>query len=345
MIQFFHVTKLYPGGQTALDDVTFDIERGQFVFLTGASGAGKTTLLRMIFREEVPSAGQILVNGRNVSSIPRSKIPYLRRTIGVVFQDFRLIARKTDLRERHLSAAAPRASTSRSRRSRPTRRSRRVGLAHRLNAFPPELSGGEQQRVAIARALINEPDILIADEPTGNLDPDLSREILRLFLEVNLRGTTVILATHDRDTIQRVGRRVLTLDGGRLVADQELVGTDPPALDPLAGNAEMSVPATASPTPPSPPRRPPNELPPGAPLLLPRGHGQPAAGLEGEPARRPHHRGQPVHRRRLPAGERQPLGVGRALARGDAGGDLPQARDPGGRPARGWPPRRRGRRG
>ena len=244
MIQFFHVSKQYPGGQSALDDVTFEIPRGQFVFMTGASGAGKTTLLRMIFREETPSSGQIVVNGRNVSSIPRSKIPYLRRTIGVVFQDFRLIARKTifenvtylprllgiDLREQKKQAYQA---------------LRRVGLAHRLNAFPPELSGGEQQRVAIARALINDPDILIADEPTGNLDPELSREILRLFLEVNLRGTTVILATHDRDTIQRVGRRVLTLERGRLVQDQELVGTDPPVLDPLAAgeaSQEMSVP-------------------------------------------------------------------------------------------------------
>jgi cell division transport system ATP-binding protein len=241
LIQFFHVVKRYPGGQTALDDVTFHVPRGQFVFLTGASGAGKTTLLRMIFREEVPSSGQILVNGRNVSSIPPSKIPYLRRTIGVVFQDFRLIARKTVFEnvtylprvlgvdpqgQKRLAYAAL----------------RRVGLAHRLNAFPPELSGGEQQRVAVARALINEPDILIADEPTGNLDPDLSREILRLFLEVNLRGTTVILATHDRDTIQRVGRRVLTLDAGRLLSDQELAGTDPPVLDPLAADGEEPAP-------------------------------------------------------------------------------------------------------
>jgi cell division transport system ATP-binding protein len=233
LIQFFHVSKLYPGGQTALDDVTFHLPRGQFIFLTGASGAGKTTLLRMIFRDEVPSGGQILVNGRNVSSIPPSKIPYLRRTIGVVFQDFRLIARKTVFENvtylpRLLGVDAP------GQKKLAYAALRRVGLAHRFNAFPPELSGGEQQRVAIARALINEPDILIADEPTGNLDPDLSREILRLFLEVNLRGTTVILATHDRDTIQRVGRRVLTLDHGRLIADQELVGSDPPVLDPLA---------------------------------------------------------------------------------------------------------------
>ncbi|MBW8875938.1 MAG: cell division ATP-binding protein FtsE [Acidobacteria bacterium] len=234
MIQFFHVSKRYPGGQSALDDITFDIPRGQFVFLTGASGAGKTTLLRLIFREEVPSAGQILVNGRNVASIPQSKIPYLRRTIGVVFQDFRLIARKTVFEN---VTYLPRllGVDLQGQKKLAYQSLRRVGLAHRLNAFPPELSGGEQQRVAIARALINEPDILIADEPTGNLDPDLSREILRLFLEVNLRGTTVILATHDRDTIQRVGRRVITLDRGAVVLDQELVGTDPPALDLLAG--------------------------------------------------------------------------------------------------------------
>ena len=249
MIQFFHVGKRYPGGQAALDDVTFDVPRGQFVFLTGASGAGKTTLLRMIFREEVPSTGQILVNGRNVSSIPPSKIPYLRRTIGVVFQDFRLIARKTVFEN---VAYLPRilGVDLQGQKKLAYLALRRVGLAHRLNAFPPELSGGEQQRVAIARALINEPDILIADEPTGNLDPDLSREILRLFLAVNLRGTTVILATHDRETIQRVGRRVLTLDHGRLTSDQELEGTDPPVLDPLAGAAEVpDVPGIAE-TPP-----------------------------------------------------------------------------------------------
>jgi len=254
LIQFFHVGKQYPGGQTALHDVTFDIPRGQFVFLTGASGAGKTTLLRMIFREEVPTTGQILVNGRNVSSIPRSKIPYLRRTIGVVFQDFRLIARKT-IFENVTYLPRVLGVPLQEQKKLAYQALRRVGLAHRLNAFPPELSGGEQQRVAIARALINDPDILIADEPTGNLDPDLSWEILRLFLEVNLRGTTVILATHDRDTIQRVGRRVITLDSGTVLSDQELVGTDPPELDPLAGTEEAPVPeipeAEAEPLPPA----------------------------------------------------------------------------------------------
>jgi cell division transport system ATP-binding protein len=248
VIQFFHVSKSYPGGQTALSDVTFEIPRGQFVFLTGASGAGKTTLLRMIFREEVPNEGQIVVNGRNVSSIPRSKIPYLRRTIGVVFQDFRLIARKTVFEN---VTYLPRilGFDLKSQKRMAYQALRRVGLAHRANAFPPELSGGEQQRVAIARALINEPDILIADEPTGNLDPDLSREILRLFLEVNLRGTTVLLATHDRETIHRVGRRVLTLDHGRLAGDQMLEGTEP--LDHLAAEEEAAPPDDVPPEEPA----------------------------------------------------------------------------------------------
>jgi cell division transport system ATP-binding protein len=240
LIQFFQVSKRYPGNpEPALNDVSFEIARGQFVFLTGASGAGKSTLLRLIFREEIPSDGQIVVNGRNVASIPRSKIPYLRRTIGVVFQNFRLISRKTVFEN---VTYLPRilGQDQRTQKQLAFQALRRVGLAHRLNAFPPELSGGEQQRVAIARALINEPDILIADEPTGNLDPDLSWEILRLFLEVNLRGTTVILATHDRDLIQRIGKRVLTLEKGQLGSDVEIEGTAPPRL---------STPETAPPEP------------------------------------------------------------------------------------------------
>ena len=241
MIQFFQVSKRYPGNpEPALNEVSFEIPRGQFVFLTGASGAGKTTLLRLIFREEVPSGGQIVVNGRNVASIPRSKIPYLRRTIGVVFQDFRLIARKTVFENvTYLPRILGQDLTTQKQLA--FQALRRVGLAHRLNAFPPELSGGEQQRVAIARALINEPDILIADEPTGNLDPDLSWEILRLFLEVNLRGTTVILATHDRDLIQRIGKRVITLEKGQLAADVELEGTSPPRLSTPEAEADAGA--------------------------------------------------------------------------------------------------------
>jgi cell division transport system ATP-binding protein len=230
VIRFFGVSKHYPGGQTALDDVSFHVPRGEFVFLTGPSGAGKTTLLRMIFREEVPSAGQIIVNGRNVGSLPRRKVPYLRRTVGVVFQDFRLIPRKTVFE--NVSYLPHLLGVDRRGQKRLAYQAlRRVGLAHRMNAFPPELSGGEQQRVAIARALISEPELLIADEPTGNLDPDLSAEILRLFLTINRRGTTVLLATHDRGMIERIGRRVLGLDAGRLVRDEVLEPAEP--LPPL----------------------------------------------------------------------------------------------------------------
>ena len=223
MIEFYGATKIYPGDQVGLADVDLKIAKGQMVFLTGASGAGKTTFLKLIYREEMPSRGQILVNGRNVSSLPRSKVPYLRRTIGVVFQSFRLIPRKTVFEN---VSYLPRilGYDTKAQKKMAYETLRQVGLAHRMNAFPLHLSGGEQQRVAIARALINQPDILLADEPTGNLDPELSEEILRLFLEINMRGTTIVFATHDRNLIQRVGRRVLTLDRGRLVDDRELTG-------------------------------------------------------------------------------------------------------------------------
>ncbi len=239
MIQFFHVGKQFPGGQVALEDVTFEIDRGEMVFLTGPSGAGKTSLLKLIFREDVPTSGSILVNGRNVSSLPRRTVPYLRRSIGVVFQDFRLIARKTVFE--NVSYLPRILGMDRDQQRKLAYDTlRRVGLAHRLNAFPPELSGGEKQRVALARALINEPEILLADEPTGNLDPDLSQEILRLLVEVNLRGTTVLLATHDRDTIQRLGRRVLTLAQGHLVGDQPAATAPVPLLPaPTPPTAQM----------------------------------------------------------------------------------------------------------
>ncbi len=221
MIELFGVSKRYPSGQLGLEDVTLRIDRGQMVFLTGPSGAGKTTLLKLIYREEVPSSGSILVNGRNVSSLPRGKVPFLRRTIGIVFQSFRLIPRKTVFEN---VCYLPRilGLSVKEQKKLAFETLRGVGLAHRMNAFPMELSGGEQQRVAIARALINRPEILLADEPTGNLDPELSDEILRLLLDINRRGTTVVLATHDRELIDRVGRRVLTLANGRLADDREL---------------------------------------------------------------------------------------------------------------------------
>ncbi len=225
MIELFSVTKRYPGGQIGLDDVSLQIDRGQMVFLTGSSGAGKTTFLQLLYCEEMPSSGNILVNGRNVSSLPRGKVPFLRRTIGVVFQSFRLIPRKTVFEN---VCYLPRilGMTAKEQKELAFETLRQVGLAHRMNAFPLQLSGGEQQRVAIARALINQPEILLADEPTGNLDPELSDEILRLLLEINRRGTTVIFATHDRELIDRVGRRVLTLEHGQLIEDRVLAEAD-----------------------------------------------------------------------------------------------------------------------
>jgi cell division transport system ATP-binding protein len=218
VIEFYRVSKHYPGGQRALDEVTFQVARGEFVFLTGPSGAGKTTLLRLVFRQEIPSTGQILVNGRNVASLPRRKVPFLRRTIGVVFQDFRLIPRKTVFENvTYLPRVLGLDGQRQKRLAYETLR--RVGLAHRMKAFPMELSGGEQQRVSIARALVNQPEILVADEPTGNLDPEMADEIFDLFLDINRRGTTVVIATHDARMLERLGKRVLALRGGKLVAD------------------------------------------------------------------------------------------------------------------------------
>ncbi|MCL4836532.1 MAG: cell division ATP-binding protein FtsE [Thermoanaerobaculia bacterium] len=228
MIRLHSVSKRYPGGQSALSDVSFDVSRGQFVILTGASGAGKTTLLRLLYREELPSSGQVLVAGRNVGALPARKVPFLRRNIGVVFQNFRLIDRKTVFEN---IAYLPRLLGHDGARQKrlAVEALRRVGLAHRLQAFPWQLSGGEQQRVAIARALINDPELLLADEPTGNLDPDLARQIVLLLLDCQRRGTTVVMATHDRELIRRIGQRVLTLDRGRLAQDETLPPGDLPA--------------------------------------------------------------------------------------------------------------------
>jgi|PersoiStandDraft_1058852.scaffolds.fasta_scaffold42075_2 cell division transport system ATP-binding protein len=215
MIHVFHVSKEFGRYRHALSDITFDIERGDFVFLTGPSGAGKTTLLRLLFRDELPTEGQIVVNGRNIGVLPHSKLPYFRRSIGIVFQDFKLIPRKTVFENVAFVQnilGTPVAVQKR----RAYQVLKQVGLHYQMNAHPSELSGGEQQRVAIARALVNEPVLLLADEPTGNLDPALSEEIMRLFAEIQIRGTTVVIATHDLDLIQRMGKRVLTLERGRL---------------------------------------------------------------------------------------------------------------------------------
>ena len=215
MIHLFRVCKEFGRFRHALSDVSCSVDRGEFVFLTGPSGAGKSTFLRLLFREELPTSGQILVNGRNIGVLPDSQVPYFRRTIGVVFQDFKLIGRKSvfeNIAFVQNVLGLPRAEQKR----RAYQVLKRVGLHYQINAYPDELSGGEQQRVAIARAIVNEPTLLLADEPTGNLDPALSEEIMRLFAEINIRGTTVVVATHDFEMIRRMGRRVLTLDRGRL---------------------------------------------------------------------------------------------------------------------------------
>jgi cell division transport system ATP-binding protein len=218
LIRLYHLTKRYAGGTVALDDVTLEVDRGEFVFLTGASGAGKTTLLRILLRQELPTEGQILVNGRNVTALPASKVPDLRRTMGVVFQDFKLVQRKTALQNvAYVLNVAGLPPVEQKKKAFEALRS--VGLHHRINVLPPTLSGGEQQRVAIARAVVNEPALLLADEPTGNLDPDLAVDIMQLFREINARGTTVVVATHDRELVRRMQRRVVVLDRGKVVDD------------------------------------------------------------------------------------------------------------------------------
>lgn len=215
MIEFYRVGKEYHG-RRVLKDVTFKVERGEFLFLTGPSGAGKSTLLKLLYRGEQPSEGQILVNGMNVGAMPPKRVPELRRTMGIVFQDYKLLPTRNVYENvsfvlKFLGVA----SSERKRRAYQTLRL--VELHHRLTAFPEELSGGEQQRVALARALVNEPELLIADEPTGNLDHRLAEEVMKLFSAINVRGTTVLVATHDRTLIQGSGRRCLTLDRGRVL--------------------------------------------------------------------------------------------------------------------------------
>jgi cell division transport system ATP-binding protein len=218
VIQLFHVKKAYPGDAPVLDDITLRVEKGEFVWLTGPSGAGKSTLLKLLFCAESPTSGQILIGGRNIGRISQGAIPYLRRNIGVVFQDFKLLDNRTILENVGYALEVLGASDGEI-RERSLKRLAQVGLDHRATSLPRRLSGGEQQRVAIARALVNEPTILLADEPTGNLDPGLTDSILKLLFDANARGTTVVVATHDRTLLSRYRKRTVALDKGKLVSD------------------------------------------------------------------------------------------------------------------------------
>ena len=218
MIQLFHVKKSYPGDAPVLDDITLRIEKGEFVWLTGPSGAGKSTLLKLLFAAESPTSGQILVGGRNIVRLAQGGIPYLRRNIGVVFQDFKLLDNRTVVENVGYALEVLGASDAEI-RERSLKRLDQVGLKHKATSLPRRLSGGEQQRVAIARALVNEPTILLADEPTGNLDPGLTDSILQLLFDANARGTTVVVATHDRTLLTRYHKRTVALDKGKMVFD------------------------------------------------------------------------------------------------------------------------------
>jgi cell division transport system ATP-binding protein len=216
VIETHHLSKLYSRGLYALQDLSLIVDKGEFVFLTGPSGAGKSTLLRLLLCQEQPSEGEIFVNGHDLTKLSRSDVQEYRRGIGFIFQDFKLIPSRTVFENVAFVLEVLGVPAAQQRR-RAFQVLKWVGLQHRINAYPRDLSGGEQQRIAIARALVNDPVLVLADEPTGNLDPDLSLEIMNLLREVNAGGTTVLVATHDRELIRLVGRRTITLDQGRIV--------------------------------------------------------------------------------------------------------------------------------
>src|SRR4029078_6897720 len=216
MIESSHLSKVYRKGLLARKDLSLSIDKGEFLFLTGPSGSGKSTFLRLLLHEELPSEGPLKVFGRSLGDLTPTQVQAYRRSIGFIFQDFRLIPRFTVFQNvafvMRVLGVPPAVQQKKT-----FQMLKWVGLQHRMNAYPEERSGGEQQRIAIARALVNDPQLVLADEPTGNLDPDLSLEIMNLFREINARGTTVVVATHDRELIRRVGRRSITLDHGRMV--------------------------------------------------------------------------------------------------------------------------------
>lgn len=225
MIDFDNVSKTYPNGTHALYDVSIHIDKGEFVFIVGASGAGKSTFLKLIMHEETPSSGEITVNKKKVSTLKRRQVPYLRRHMGIVFQDFRLIDKMTVFDNVAFAMRAIGASASAVKKRVPYILDL-VGLSHKIHNKPCELSGGEQQRVSLARALVNNPEIIIADEPTGNIDPEMSYEIIELLNEINAMGTTVLIVTHEHDLVRQFNKRVIVLDHGRVKSDTGKIDED-----------------------------------------------------------------------------------------------------------------------
>ena len=218
MIEFRNVSKKYDTGTKAVINANFLIEKGEFCFLVGSSGSGKSTLIKLILKEEEPSSGNIIINGKDTTFLKPNRVPYLRRSMGVVFQDFRLLPDKTVYDNVAYAMYIVRATQRHIRRQVPMVLSL-VGLSQKAKMYPHELSGGEQQRVAIARAIVNAPKLLICDEPTGNLDPDTSLEIMKVLEVINNLGTTVIVVTHDRDIVNKMKKRVILLDKGKLKKD------------------------------------------------------------------------------------------------------------------------------
>ncbi|MBQ5758817.1 MAG: cell division ATP-binding protein FtsE [Schwartzia sp.] len=219
MIHMKNVSKEYENGSVALHDISVDIEPGEFVFIVGPSGAGKSTFIRLLLREVLPSSGELYVNGKDVIDMPRSEVPYLRRELGVIFQDFRLLPEKTVAENVAFAMRVIEASRRKTQHSVNSVLDI-VGLRPKYRCFPSQLSGGEQQRVAIARAIVNKPSIVIADEPTGNLDPSTSWEIMDIFKRINAGGTTIVMATHDKNIVDAMKKRVIAIEDGRIVRDE-----------------------------------------------------------------------------------------------------------------------------
>ena len=219
MLKMTDVSKVYPGGSVALQDVDIHIEPGEFVFVVGPSGAGKSTFIKMLFREVLPTTGSIFVNGVDILSLTPKEIPYMRRQLGIIFQDYRLLPDRT-VYENVAFAMEVIETPHRKIKRRVLNVLDLVGLRHRADAYPNELSGGEQQRIAIARAIVNDPILVIADEPTGNLDPETSWDIMEIFKEINAEGTTIVMATHDKEIVDAMGKRVIAIEDGHIVRDE-----------------------------------------------------------------------------------------------------------------------------